>query len=217
MRKLTPRVSDSGGLRICISNKIPGGVELLLYLGPQGEPLSRDGLEKDHRQSRQSKKNMTELGGIWCWGLWKLQLLWGTTPSAKVRKEKTFSRAFWWEARWISEEGMATHSSDPAAESQGTEEPGGLQSIRLQGVRQNWSDLASVHAWWISQPMFQKDNSNDKVRVLGLSESRRIHVGGVSESHSVMSDSLQPHDYMVHGILQARLLEWVAGVCGYSV
>ena len=25
-----------------------------------------------------------------------------------------------------------------------------------------------------------------------------------------MSDSLQPHDYIVHGILQARILEWVA-------
>ena len=36
-----------------------------------------------------------------------------------------------------------------------------------------------------------------------------------SESHSVMSNSLQPHglypmDYIVHGILQARILEWVA-------
>ena len=30
-----------------------------------------------------------------------------------------------------------------------------------------------------------------------------------SESHSVMSDSLWPH-YTVHGILQARILEWVA-------
>jgi len=30
------------------------------------------------------------------------------------------------------------------------------------------------------------------------------------ESHSVMSDSLQPQDYTVHGILQARILEWVA-------
>ena len=65
--------------------------------------------------------------------------------------------------------------------------------------------------------MFQKDNSNDKVRALGLFESRRIRLGGVSESHSVVSDSLRPHDYMVHGILQARILEWVAGVCGYSV
>ena len=32
----------------------------------------------------------------------------------------------------------------------------------------------------------------------------------LSESHSVMSDSLRPHDYTVHGILQAKILEWVA-------
>ena len=32
----------------------------------------------------------------------------------------------------------------------------------------------------------------------------------VSESHSVMSNSLQPMDYTVHGILQARILEWVS-------
>ena len=31
-----------------------------------------------------------------------------------------------------------------------------------------------------------------------------------SESHSVLSDSLQPLDYTVHGILQARILEWIA-------
>ena len=36
-----------------------------------------------------------------------------------------------------------------------------------------------------------------------------------SESHSVMSDSLRPHGLKmpgssVHGILQARVLEWVA-------
>ena len=31
-----------------------------------------------------------------------------------------------------------------------------------------------------------------------------------SESHSVASDSLQPMDYTVHGILQTRILEWVA-------
>ena len=32
----------------------------------------------------------------------------------------------------------------------------------------------------------------------------------LSESHSVTSDSLQSMDYTVHGILQARILEWVA-------
>ena len=30
-----------------------------------------------------------------------------------------------------------------------------------------------------------------------------------SESRSVMSDSLQPMDYTAHGLLQARILEWV--------
>ena len=31
-----------------------------------------------------------------------------------------------------------------------------------------------------------------------------------SESHSVLSDSLWSHDCIVHGTLQARILEWVA-------
>ena len=31
-----------------------------------------------------------------------------------------------------------------------------------------------------------------------------------SASHSVVSNFLRPHDYTVHGILQARILEWVA-------
>ena len=31
-----------------------------------------------------------------------------------------------------------------------------------------------------------------------------------SESHSVVSNSCDPMDYTVHGILQARTLEWVA-------
>ena len=31
-----------------------------------------------------------------------------------------------------------------------------------------------------------------------------------SESCSVMFDTLQPMDFTVHGILQARILEWVA-------
>ena len=32
----------------------------------------------------------------------------------------------------------------------------------------------------------------------------------LSESRSVMSDSCDPKDFTVHGILQARILEWVA-------
>ena len=37
-----------------------------------------------------------------------------------------------------------------------------------------------------------------------------IKMKSESESQSVMSDSWQPLDYTVHGILQARILEWVA-------
>jgi len=35
-------------------------------------------------------------------------------------------------------------------------------------------------------------------------------LGKESESHSVMPNTLQPLDCIVHGILQARILEWVA-------
>ena len=31
-----------------------------------------------------------------------------------------------------------------------------------------------------------------------------------NESYSIMSDSLWPHGYTIHGILQASILEWVA-------
>ena len=42
------------------------------------------------------------------------------------------------------EEGMATHSSILAWRIPWTEEPGGLQSIGLQRVRHDWSNLAHV-------------------------------------------------------------------------
>ena len=43
------------------------------------------------------------------------------------------------------EEGMATHSNTPAWRIPWTEEPGGLQSIGSQGIRQDWSDWACIH------------------------------------------------------------------------
>ena len=43
------------------------------------------------------------------------------------------------------------------------------------------------------------------------SHSNRHVTHEVSESHSVVNDSLRPHGpHTVHGILQARILEWVA-------
>ena len=41
---------------------------------------------------------------------------------------------------------MATHSSTLAWRIPGTEEPGGLLSMGLHRVRQDWSDLACMHA-----------------------------------------------------------------------
>ena len=47
------------------------------------------------------------------------------------------------------EEVMATHSSILAWRISWTEEPGGLQSIRSQGVGCDWSDLACTHGSFI--------------------------------------------------------------------
>ena len=47
------------------------------------------------------------------------------------------------------EKGMATRSSIPAWEIPWTVEPGGLQSVGSQRVRNDWSDLARMHRWFI--------------------------------------------------------------------
>ena len=47
---------------------------------------------------------------------------------------------------------MATHSRILAWRIPWTEEPGGLQSIGLQRVRHNWSNLAHTHATYASWP-----------------------------------------------------------------
>ena len=44
--------------------------------------------------------------------------------------------------------------------------------------------------------------------LVNLAQHIRLYVH-LSESRSVVSDSLRPH-CIVHGILQARILEWVA-------
>ena len=56
-----------------------------------------------------------------------------------------------------------------------------------------WQFLLSLHNGMLQRNVLKKIRDQSK-----------------SEIHSVMSDSLQPMDYTVHGILQARLLEWVA-------
>ena len=75
--------------------------------------------------------------------------------------ENPVDRGPWWAAvhrvaqsrtrlKWLSmhalEKEMATHSSIPACRIPGTEEPGGLSSMRLHRVGHDWSDLAAASA-----------------------------------------------------------------------
>ena len=81
-----------------------------------------------------------------------------------------------------------------------TEEPGTLQSMGLQRVKHDWATKYTFIFFWKCSWCI--------IYVRGLSE-------WVSESHSVVSDSVRPHRWQptrlpVPGILQARTLEWVA-------
>ena len=57
-------------------------------------------------------------------------------------------------------DGMATHSSILAWRVPGTDEPGGQQSVGLQRVGYDWSDLACKH---ISKLKFYPDQINYRV------------------------------------------------------
>ena len=102
-------------------------------------------------------------------------------------------------------EGLPTHSSILAWRLPCTEEPSGLQSMGLQRVRQDWSKLStrahlfSYHNLCLSPVLFPLWLIKKNAQWISESESR-----------AVVSDSLDPVDYTVHGILQARILEWVA-------
>ena len=82
-------------------------------------------------------------------------------------------------------------------------------------------DWSSHTAWRFSpdwgcrgseSPVLHSAFSRDAVLPLPLGSLRNEGAWAwcsESEGHSVMSKSLQSHDYTVHGILQARILEWV--------
>ena len=90
------------------------------------------------------------------------------------------------------EEGMVTHSSILTGRIPWTEEPGGLQSMRSQRVRYDWSDWACTHCMFSATFSFW----------FNILFVRFIHVGeSESVSHSVMSNSL-----WLHGLQPARLL-----------
>ena len=66
-------------------------------------------------------------------------------PACQWRRHEMCVWSLGWED--LLEEGMATHSSIHAWRIPGTEEPEGLQSIGLQRVRHDWSNLAHTHTF----------------------------------------------------------------------
>ena len=81
------------------------------------------------------------------------------------------------------EKWMGTHSSILAWRIQWTEEPGELQSTGSQRVGHNWATNTHTFSYWVSP----------------------LVVSGYLRPHG-----LYPTRLSVHGILQARILEWVA-------
>ena len=86
-----------------------------------------------------------------------------------------------------SEKAVAPHSHTLAWRIPGKGEPGGLPSMGSHRVRHNWSDLAAAAA------------------------AMHIH-GQSSPSCPTLCNPMNysPPSYSVHGILQARILQWVA-------
>ena len=85
----------------------------------------------------------------------------------------------------------------------------------LISFRMDWLDLLAVQGTqeFSPTPQFKSINSLALSFLYGptltsIHDYWKNHESK-SESHSLVSDSLQPHGLTVHGILQARILEWV--------
>ena len=118
---------------------------------------------------------------------------------------------------------MATHSSISAWRIPQTEKPGGLQSMGLQRVGRDWSNWARTHAELTdSVALVSGEKQSDLVTHIhtsnSFSDSFPIQVI-IECVHAELFQSCltlcDPMDYSlpgysVHGILRARMLEWVA-------
>ena len=77
-------------------------------------------------------------------------------------------------------------------------------------LEEKMATLSSILPWriqWTEEPGGLPSMGLHRVR---HDSSNLAAAESESESHSVMSDFLRPIDYTIHGILQARILEWVA-------
>ena len=93
---------------------------------------------------------------------------------------------------------MAPHSSTLASKIPWTEEPGRLRSMGSQRIGHDWATSLE----------FSTFPNNAKCQRVGTLILHALHVCEVT---SVMSDPMycSPPGSSVHGILQARILEWV--------
>ena len=130
---------------------------------------------------------------------------------------------------------MATHSSVLAWRIPGMGEPGGLLSMGLQRVGHDWRDLAAAAAsFGEKRAMGAREGDRKKVEwseCITKSKNKFVSVKCTCEQGlrykvckcifavkwkvkvKVAQPCLtlcDPTDYTVHGILQARILEWVA-------
>ena len=110
---------------------------------------------------------------------------------------------------------MAPHSSALAWKIPWTEEPGRLQSMGSWRVRHDWANSLSfftfMHWKWQPTPAFLPGESQGQwslgATVCGVTQSR-TRLKWLSNSSSSNVNLVLFHT--VHGVLQARILEWVA-------
>ena len=122
------------------------------------------------------------------------------------------------------EKEMATHSRVLAWRIPGMEEPGGLPSMGSHRVRHNWSDLAAAAAMLLEESVWMNPGTrlNCVDTILSTAASLRAGDHVSMRNHSAcmpnrfrrvrLCDAMDysPLGSSVHGILQARILEWVA-------
>ena len=121
--------------------------------------------------------------------------------------------------RTWKEKAMATHSSTLAWKISWTKEPGRLQSMGSRRVGHDWCDLAAAAEHESNLDVHQQINhclfNEDCFPGIRRTISEGVPVCMLSLSHGRLCDPIDciPPGSSVRGILQARILEWIAISC----
>ena len=109
---------------------------------------------------------------------------------------------------------MGNHSSSLPASCQKGDATGYFQNCPLRKCPWQWCHNTDVITMWLLWGFPKFCNEGDicgKAWRQKTEQQQKSHEREhESEHRSIVSDYLRPHDYVVHGILQARILEWVA-------